>query len=184
MANIRTINHTLEKGPANLQSPLNPKPSRDGGGSKTMTEHEKERGMGHREGSRKWRVDKNDTVSIPRQPINYFNLKLNPTQPLLDWLFPFKRHKNTFSQCHHRWLSNVHSVTFLKLIYIYFFNLSKNRKKRLEIKRTLRIRTSEKSFFTLQTRGLVLRGRLLVVDHTLDDAMDRVQEVGVLAHGQ
>lgn len=40
------INHTFEKGPANLQSPLKPKPSRDGGGSRTMTEHERERRMG------------------------------------------------------------------------------------------------------------------------------------------
>lgn len=37
---------------------------------------------------------------------------------------------------------------------------------------------------TLQTGGLILRGRLFVVDHTLDNAMDRVQQVGVLAHGQ
>lgn len=50
--------------------------------------------------------------------------------------------------------------------------------------RTLRIKTSEMSFITLQTGGLVLRGRLFVVDHALDDSMDRVQEVGVLAHGQ
>lgn len=28
MANTRQINHTFEKGPANLQSPLNPKPSK------------------------------------------------------------------------------------------------------------------------------------------------------------
>lgn len=41
MANIRRINHTFEKGPANLQSPLNPKPS---GVSGTMTEHERDTG--------------------------------------------------------------------------------------------------------------------------------------------
>lgn len=46
------------------------------------------------------------------------------------------------------------------------------------------IKNKDKSFFTLQTGWLVLRGRLLVVDYTLDNAMDRVQEVGVLAHGQ
>lgn len=37
---------------------------------------------------------------------------------------------------------------------------------------------------TLEVGGLVLRWRLLVVHHALDDAVDRVQEVGVLAHGQ
>lgn len=68
-----------------------------------------------------------------------------------------------------------------------FLNTSKKKKKilknRHEIKTTLRTRTV-RSVFTLQTGGLVLRGRLFMVDHTLDDAMDRVQEVGVLAHGQ
>lgn len=37
---------------------------------------------------------------------------------------------------------------------------------------------------TLEVGGLVLRRRLLVVHHALDDAVDGVQEVGVLAHGQ
>ena len=37
---------------------------------------------------------------------------------------------------------------------------------------------------TLQVGGLVLGGGLLVVNHALDDAVDRVQQVGVLAHGQ
>lgn len=37
---------------------------------------------------------------------------------------------------------------------------------------------------TLQIGGLVLGWRLFVVHHALDDAVDRVQEVGVLAHGQ
>lgn len=38
--------------------------------------------------------------------------------------------------------------------------------------------------FTLQAGRLVLRGRLLMIDHILNDAVDGVQEVGVLAHGQ
>lgn len=38
--------------------------------------------------------------------------------------------------------------------------------------------------FTLQIGRLVLRRGLLVVHHTLDDAVDGIQEVGVLAHGQ
>lgn len=37
---------------------------------------------------------------------------------------------------------------------------------------------------TLQVGGLVLGGRLLVVHHTLDDAVHGVQQIGVLAHGQ
>lgn len=37
---------------------------------------------------------------------------------------------------------------------------------------------------TLEIGGLILRRRLLVVHHALDDAVDRVQKVGVLAHGQ
>lgn len=36
----------------------------------------------------------------------------------------------------------------------------------------------------MQIGGLVWGRRLLVVHHALDDAVDRVQEVGVLAHGQ
>lgn len=38
--------------------------------------------------------------------------------------------------------------------------------------------------FTLEVQRLVLRRGLLVVDHTLHDAMHRVQQVGILAHGQ
>lgn len=37
---------------------------------------------------------------------------------------------------------------------------------------------------TLKVGGLVLGRRLLVIHHTLDDAVHRVQEIGVLAHGQ
>lgn len=36
----------------------------------------------------------------------------------------------------------------------------------------------------MQVGGLVRGRRLLVVHYALDDAVDRVQEVGVLAHGQ
>ncbi len=38
--------------------------------------------------------------------------------------------------------------------------------------------------FTLQAGRLVLRRRLFMIDHILDDAVDGVQEVGVLAHGK
>lgn len=37
---------------------------------------------------------------------------------------------------------------------------------------------------TLEVGRLILRWRLLVVHHALHDPVDRVQEVGVLAHGQ
>lgn len=42
----------------------------------------------------------------------------------------------------------------------------------------------EREGLTLEVGGLVLRRRLLVVHHALHDAVDGVQEVGVLAHGQ
>lgn len=41
-----------------------------------------------------------------------------------------------------------------------------------------------RGYLTLQIGGLVLWRRLLMIHHTLDDAMYRVQEVCVLAHGQ
>lgn len=36
----------------------------------------------------------------------------------------------------------------------------------------------------MEVGRLILRWRLLVVHHALHDPVDRVQEVGVLAHGQ
>lgn len=38
--------------------------------------------------------------------------------------------------------------------------------------------------FTLQAGRLVLRRRLLMINHILNDAVDGVQEVRVLAHGK
>lgn len=43
---------------------------------------------------------------------------------------------------------------------------------------------TRRGIVTLQVGGLVLGGRLLVVHHALDNAVDGIQEVGVLAHGQ